>query len=223
LERSVIAAISDPPKFIAVVGSFHGKSTGSLKLTFDPEYRKPWEKLGIQTVFVPREDIPVFEATIDRTRVTYSAIAYESDGQVRFEQRSFTNVAACFCEPVQGEGGIQVLSSEYMQAMRRLADSSGFPLIMDEIQCGMGRCGTFLASNQTGVRGDYYLLSKSLGGGLKDLSDRQRESLEVMTTAMINKLLHGPISHLKKNAEKEDDESALYSAALKKLFNIEGK
>jgi glutamyl-tRNA reductase len=66
-------------------------------------------------------------------------------------------------------------------------------------------------------------MEKSLGGGLKDLSDRQRESLEVMTTAMINKLLHGPISHLKKNAEKEDDESALYSAALKKLFNIEEK
>jgi glutamyl-tRNA reductase len=64
-------------------------------------------------------------------------------------------------------------------------------------------------------------MEKSLGGGLKNLSDRQRESLEVMTTAMINKLLHGPISHLKKNAEKEDDESALYSAALKKLFNIE--
>lgn len=64
-------------------------------------------------------------------------------------------------------------------------------------------------------------MEKSLGGGLKDLSDRQRESLEVMTTAMINKLLHGPISHLKKNSEKEDDESALYSAALKKLFNIE--
>jgi len=64
-------------------------------------------------------------------------------------------------------------------------------------------------------------MEKSLGGGLKDLSDRQRESLEVMTTAMINKLLHGPISHLKKNVEKEDDESALYSAALKKLFNIE--
>jgi glutamyl-tRNA reductase len=66
-------------------------------------------------------------------------------------------------------------------------------------------------------------LGKSLGGGLKDLSDRQREALEVMTTAMINKLLHGPISHLKKNAEKEDDESALYSAALKKLFDIEEK
>ena len=66
-------------------------------------------------------------------------------------------------------------------------------------------------------------LGKSLGGGLKDLTDRQREALEAMTTAMINKLLHGPISHLKKNAEKEDDESVLYSAALKKLFDIEEK
>jgi glutamyl-tRNA reductase len=66
-------------------------------------------------------------------------------------------------------------------------------------------------------------IEKSLGGGLKDLSEAQRLALEDMTTAMINKLLHGPISQLKRNSQDEDDEAALYVSALKKLFDLEAK
>lgn len=66
-------------------------------------------------------------------------------------------------------------------------------------------------------------LEKSLGGGLKDLSDRQREALESMTSAMINKLLHGPTLHLKKSGREEDEEGILYAEALKKLFDLEEK
>ena len=65
-------------------------------------------------------------------------------------------------------------------------------------------------------------LEKSLGSSLKDLSEPQRAALEDMTTAMINKMLHGPISQLKNNSEN-DDEATLYVAALKKLFDLEGK
>jgi glutamyl-tRNA reductase len=65
-------------------------------------------------------------------------------------------------------------------------------------------------------------LEKSLGGSLKDLSVQQRVALEDMTTAMINKMLHGPISQLKSNSEN-DDEATLYVAALKKLFDLENK
>ena len=65
-------------------------------------------------------------------------------------------------------------------------------------------------------------LEKSLGGSLKDLSEKQRSALDDMTTAMINKMLHGPISQLKSNADN-DDEATLYVAALKKLFDLEGK
>lgn len=64
-------------------------------------------------------------------------------------------------------------------------------------------------------------LEKSLGGGLRDLSEKQREALEGMTTAMINKILHGPISHLKRNSRGGDDEETLYVAALKKLFDLD--
>jgi len=65
-------------------------------------------------------------------------------------------------------------------------------------------------------------LEKSLGGSLKDLSHQQRAALEDMTTAMINKMLHGPIAQLKNNSDN-DNEATLYVAALKKLFDLEGK
>jgi glutamyl-tRNA reductase len=66
-------------------------------------------------------------------------------------------------------------------------------------------------------------IDKSLGGGLKDLSEPQRAALEDMTSAMINKLLHAPISQLKRNPKDDDEDATLYVAALKKLFDLEGK
>ncbi|HVO95108.1 MAG TPA: hypothetical protein VMT22_19795, partial [Terriglobales bacterium] len=68
-------------------------------------------------------------------------------------------------------------------------------------------------------------VEKSLSGSLKDLSEQQRAALEDMTSAMINKLLHGPIAQLKRNAnaKDDDDDAALYVAALKKLFDLEEK
>ncbi len=63
-------------------------------------------------------------------------------------------------------------------------------------------------------------LERSLGGSLRDLSEKQREALENMTTAMMNKILHAPMSHLKLNS-KDEDEKTLYIAALKKLFDLE--
>ncbi|MGH7797141.1 MAG: glutamyl-tRNA reductase [Candidatus Binatia bacterium] len=66
-------------------------------------------------------------------------------------------------------------------------------------------------------------IEKSLGGGLKDLSAQQRAALDDLTTAMINKLLHGPISQLKKNSGDGGDDTTLYVAALKRLFDLEEK
>lgn len=64
-------------------------------------------------------------------------------------------------------------------------------------------------------------LEKSLGGGLRDLSEKQREALEDMTTAMMNKILHAPMANLKLNFRDDDEEKTLYIAALKKLFDLE--
>jgi glutamyl-tRNA reductase len=65
-------------------------------------------------------------------------------------------------------------------------------------------------------------IERYLGGSLKDLSEAQRAALENMTTAMINKLLHAPISQLKRNSQDDDDDAALYVAALKRLFDLGG-
>ena len=64
-------------------------------------------------------------------------------------------------------------------------------------------------------------IEKSLGGNLKDLSAEQRAAVQEMTTAMVNKMLHGPISQLRKNSVNEDEDGTLYVAALRKLFNLE--
>jgi len=64
-------------------------------------------------------------------------------------------------------------------------------------------------------------IEKSLGGNLKDLSAEQRDAVQEMTAAMVNKMLHGPISQLKRNSANEDEDATLYVAALRKLFNLE--
>jgi glutamyl-tRNA reductase len=66
-------------------------------------------------------------------------------------------------------------------------------------------------------------IEKSLGGSLKDLSETQRAALQDMTAAMVNKMLHGPISNLKKSSPEDDEECTFYDAALKKLFDLEEK
>ena len=66
-------------------------------------------------------------------------------------------------------------------------------------------------------------MEKSLGGSLKDLSAEQRAAVQDMTTAMINKMLHGPISQLRKSSPEELEDPTLYVAALKKLFDLEDK
>jgi predicted amino acid dehydrogenase len=83
---------------------------------------------------------------------------------------AFTNVVCALAEPIQGEGGIRELSPLYLAALRAAADEHGFPLVLDEIQCGLGRTGRFLASEGARVRGDYVTLSKALGGGLVKLA-----------------------------------------------------
>jgi glutamyl-tRNA reductase len=66
-------------------------------------------------------------------------------------------------------------------------------------------------------------MEKSLKGSLRELSERQKQALEDMTAAMVNKMLHGPIAHLKNNGEREDNDETLFVAALKKLFDLEEK
>ncbi|EEW25836.1 type I polyketide synthase [Rhodobacter ferrooxidans] len=146
------AAAQVRPVFLAVEGSYHGKTLGALALS---DFRLAPIKAGAFRVrLLPRNDPDALRAMLaEETLQT-------ADGPL-------SQVTAIFAEPVQGEGGVWPLDAAFLQEMRRLADENGFPLVFDEIQCGFWRCGGLSAAP---VLGDYHLFGKSLGGGLAKIS-----------------------------------------------------
>ena len=157
------------PDFLAVTRSFHGKTSGAVKLTYNPKYRGIFNRIGINANFVSAFDADELRAAVSGKMIKLYSLEVRKS-EVFCVERQVSNVAGLFIEPIQGEGGIHVAPPEFLRACRELADEHNFPLIIDEIQTGMGRTGTWLYSEQSGCLGDYYMLSKSLGGGLAKTS-----------------------------------------------------
>jgi acetylornithine/succinyldiaminopimelate/putrescine aminotransferase len=157
--------IDRPPVFLAVEGSFHGKLAGSGQLTHNPGYRTPFQSLAVPARFVPPEEPGAIAKVVEAERLVLLDVSV-TDGKLRLVERDAPSIAAFFIEPVQGEGGIRPMSAEFAGEIRRAADAAGFPIVVDEIQSGVGRTGTFFASAQIDLLGDYVLLAKSLGGGV---------------------------------------------------------
>ena len=132
---------SGKPGIIAMEGSFHGRTFGSLSVTGQEKYRRSFEPLLPGVKFAKFGDISSLKNAVD-----------ESTGTV-------------ILEPIQGEGGIVVPPEGYLQAVREFCDEKGLVLIFDEIQTGMGRTGAFLASERIGVVPDIVCLAKGIGGG----------------------------------------------------------
>ncbi|WP_028479705.1 aminotransferase class III-fold pyridoxal phosphate-dependent enzyme [Nocardia sp. CNY236] len=158
------------PVFVSLSGAFHGKSAGAFALTEQADTPSdlivPGPERRRITTWAPDE---VANAFADQL-CTVGAIGFDATGAPVRTRRHLSPVAAVFAEPIQGEGGVQELPDDTLRALREFADRHGAALVFDEIQCGMGRTGTFLASTPSGVRADYYLLSKSLGGGLTKIA-----------------------------------------------------
>jgi len=173
-----LGVLERPPTLLTLERAFHGKSTGALSITANPRYRKAWRRIGLRSSFLVPGDVDALDLSISDASVQHLVLALDADGSLRVEPRELVNVVGCFVEPIQGEGGVREIPHDFLRALRERADAAGFPLVFDEIQCGMGRAGTFLASEAAGVRADYYLMSKSLGGGLAKISavlvDRER-------------------------------------------------
>jgi acetylornithine/N-succinyldiaminopimelate aminotransferase len=127
---------------VSLIESFHGRTLGALSLTGHDAYRTPFAPLVPGVNFVAPNDIAALEAAVD------------------------ADTAAIFLEPVMGEGGIIPLTDEYLIAARRIADKAGALLVLDEIQCGLGRTGTLFAFQKSGIHPDIVTLAKPLGGGL---------------------------------------------------------
>ena len=127
---------------VALRDSYHGRTYGSLSVTGQEKYRLDFGPGLPNVTFVERENIAQLRAAVtDET-------------------------AAVLMEPLLGEGGVHVISAEFLKEARRLADQHGALLILDEIQTGLGRCGEWFAYSQSGVKPDVLILGKPLGGGL---------------------------------------------------------
>lgn len=129
-------------EIVSLVGSFHGRTFGSLAATGQPKYRDPFAPLPDGFTYVAPDDIGALQSAV--TDAT----------------------AAVLLEPILGEGGVHPLSSAFLEAARAACDQVGALLIFDEIQTGMGRTGTFFAFEATGVTPDVVTVAKGLGGGV---------------------------------------------------------
>jgi putrescine aminotransferase len=126
--------------------SFHGKSLGSLSVTGNPAYQRPFAPLLPECQAIPFGDLEALERALHTRRF-----------------------AAFIVEPIQGEGGMIVPPAGYLRAAQDLCRAVGTLLIVDEVQTGLGRTGTLFAVEPEGVEPDVMTLAKSLGGGLVPL------------------------------------------------------
>ncbi len=140
---------------ISLTNSFHGRTLGSLAATGQPKYQAPFAPLPEGFFHVPINDVNALRMAVGPL------------------------TAAILLEPIQGESGIHPLTDEYLLAARDAADAVGALLILDEIQTGIGRIGTFFAFEQTPVVPDVVTIAKGLGGGVPIGAMLVRESASV--------------------------------------------
>jgi acetylornithine/N-succinyldiaminopimelate aminotransferase len=129
-------------RFLALENSFHGRTMGALSITHTAKYREPFAPLVPGAEFVRFNDVADLEAKFDDT------------------------VCAIIVEPVQGEGGVFVVSQEFWDRARALATQHGAALIADEIQSGLGRTGRRFAYQKFDSLPDIVTVAKPLAGGL---------------------------------------------------------
>nr|ALP32049.1 CycI [Streptomyces sp. NCIB 11649] len=153
------------PRLLSLVGGFHGKLMGSIQLTHNPQFRTPFTELSAQSRFVPVDRPDALRAVFEAERTPLLDVSVE-DGVVDVVERDAPVFCALLVEPVQGEGGIVPISPEFAKELQSLSAEFDCPLVIDEVQTGAGRSGAFFAGSLLPLRGDYYTLAKSLGGGL---------------------------------------------------------
>ena len=126
---------------VSTIASFHGRTMGALTLTGQPKYHEGMGPLIAGVSHVPYGDLEAMHAAVSAT------------------------TAAIIVEPIQAEGGLFVPPAGYLAGLRALCDRSGALLLLDEVQTGCGRTGTYLAAEQDNVRADACSLAKGIAGG----------------------------------------------------------
>ena len=142
LKLARLATAEGKYKFITAEGSFHGRTFATVTATAQPKYHEGFLPLLPGFAYVPYNDVNALEKAFN------------------------DEVCAVMVEPIQGEGGINVATKEYLEAIRRLCDQNGALMILDEVQTGMGRTGKWFAYQHYDIEPDILTLAKALGGGV---------------------------------------------------------
>lgn len=149
---------------LAAEKAYHGKTLGALNLTHNPAFREPFIGGASHTEFFSLTSGTV-ASRLQTGQYSLLLPRLTFDQQLKIEVTTLNRYTGVFLEPVQGEGGVRPVPPEILQEIRAACTQYQVPLILDEIQSGFYRTGDFLASQQS-ITGDYYLLGKSLGGGM---------------------------------------------------------
>lgn len=134
--------LKDKTEIVCFSGAFHGRTMGAVALTPKEKYQQPFHPLMPGAVVAEYNNLESAAAHIG------------------------SRTAAVIVEPVQGEGGVNVATPEFLRGLRHLCDQHGAVLIFDEVQCGLGRTGKLWAHEWSGVTPDIMTLAKPLAGGL---------------------------------------------------------
>ena len=137
-----LSRLTGRSKIVAFDGAFHGRTMGALSVTGQPAKRTPFLPLTPEVVHIPFGDVAALESVVD------------------------SDTAAVFIEPILGEGGVIPAPDGFLQAAREITTRAGALLVLDEVQTGLGRCGSWFLYQQTGIVPDVITLAKGLGGGL---------------------------------------------------------
>jgi acetylornithine/N-succinyldiaminopimelate aminotransferase len=134
----------DRPEIIVYEGAFHGRSLATLSATANPKVQAGFGPLMEGFVRVPLNNVPALE----QVALTHP------------------NAVAVFLEVIQGEGGVRPATIEYLREARRVCNENNWLLMLDEVQCGMGRTGKWFAHQWAGIQPDVMPLAKGLGSGV---------------------------------------------------------
>lgn len=134
----------DRPEIVVYEAAFHGRSIATLSATGNPKVQAGFGPLVEGFVRVPLNDVPAIEQVA----------------------KTNPNVVAVFLEVIQGEGGVRPTTIQYLKEVRRICDENGWLLMLDEVQCGMGRTGKWFAHQWAGIKPDVMPLAKGLGSGV---------------------------------------------------------
>ncbi len=134
----------DNPNIIVMEKAFHGRTLATLSATGNRKVQAGFEPLVKGFVRVPYNDVEAIRQVAEHN----------------------PDVVAVLVEPIQGEGGIRTLDIHYLEQVRKICDQQGWLLMLDEVQCGIGRTGKWFAFQHTGILPDVMTLAKGLGSGV---------------------------------------------------------